>query len=585
MSEEPLQEGWLSEVRGGALGYGERVTCGFLIASALSFFLFVGGLSRFSVQYQTNDDAGMNMFAAGKGLAQQPSEFLLFQHFIIGLALKFLYTHHPEIPWYGALMYAYLFLSSLVIGYAILRLNPHSSVVGLWIVTLVLFYLPVIVSPQFTICSGYLGIAGILLLYSTLYKPHDSKTANLCLLTLASGLLILAGLIRFHGLLLVLLLMAPLYVNVLVNRFPMALRRMLPILCCVVFISVLLNWGQHTYYERSPGWERFYSYNDLRADFIDRPKITWNESTQPLFQQIGWSQNDLAMMQNWFYLDPKVYSFQNLLFMSQNTPSLLQHKVVWGKLFDGLRRSFSSYGGIAALLLCVLLLTKGVRITQSFAVLALVWYSSLFAGISIVERNPPLRVWLVMLFGLYVMELVLWCQVCERRPVGQSANTKQRLSNGILCFLGVALYTVCCWGVVKAVSEQSYAQQLAQKSLRDDLARLQPRADQLFVIWGRAFPYEGFQLPTQAEPVASEMQLLGLGVGNHEPFVQNRLRTFGIDDLYQSFYTREDVFLIGTERINRLLVQYIQEHYQTRVEVRTVFQGMTFTVSKVRKLI
>ena len=571
MSEERLQRGWLSKVPGS-----------FLIISILSLFLFAGAVFWFSIQYQTNDDVAMNMYAAGKGLAQPPSEFLLFQHFIIGLALKFLYTHLPQIPWYGALMYTYLFLSSLVIGYSLSRLNPRSSVVvSLWIVLFVLFYLQVIVSPQFTICSGYLAIAGILLLYSTVYKPYASKNANLCLLTIAAGLLILAGLIRVYSLMLVLLLMAPLYVYALVTRFTTTLRRLLPILCCVVFTSWLLNLGQQAYYERSPGWERFYSYNHVRADFIDRHKIAWNQSTKPLFEQIGWSQNDLAMMISWFYLDPQVYSFQKLLFISNNTSVLPRSGVVWGNLIGDLKQSLSSYGGIATLLLCLLLLTKRDRITRGFAVLALLWYATLFVGITVVERHLPLRVWLVMLFGLYVTELVLWCQVCEQRPVEQS----QRLSTGILSFLAVTVYTVCCWGQVRAVSELSDTHRYVQKRFRDDLARLQPRADQLFVIWGGDFPFETFQLPTQAEPVASEMQLLGLGVGNHEPFVQNRLRSFGIDDLYQSFYTREDVFLICNERKKRLLVQYIQEHYRTKVEVKTVFQGTAFTVRKVRKLI
>jgi len=584
MSEEPSQRRWLSKLKCDALDYRQKVTVGFLIVSATSLLLFIGGEASFSIQYQTNDDAGMNMLAVGKGLAQQPSEFLMFQHFIIGLALKSLYSYLPGFPWYGALMYICLFLSSLVIGSAILRLNPHSSVVGLSIVILVLFYLPVIVSPQFTICSGYLGIAGILLLYSIAYKPYKSKNANLFFMTLASGLLILAGLIRFQSMLLASLLMAPLYVNASVTRFAMVLRRLLPILCCVVFIAVLLNWAQQAYYQRSPGWEHFHNYRDVLAEFSDSRTISWNESTQPLFQQIGWSQNDLAMIQCWFYLDPKVYSFQNLLFVSQNTPFVSRHRVGWDELWDDLKQSLSSFGGIATLLLCILVLTKVVGINQSLAALALVWYSILFVGMTISIKRLPSHVWLVMLLGLYVVELVLWCQVCERTTFGQSANPKQWLNAGILFFLGLSLYVACCWGQVMQASKLSDFHQMGQKALRDDIERLRPRADQLFVVWGGEFPYEGFQLPNKTEPIASEMQLLGLGVGNHEPFVQNRLRSLGIDDLYQSFYTREDVFLIGSERVNRLLVQYIQEHYQTRVEVRTVFQGMTFTVSKVRKI-
>ncbi len=585
MSEERLQQRSLSKVRSGALANREKVPHRFLIILVLSLALFAAALSWLSVQYQTNDDAAMNIYAAGKALGQPPSEFLLFQHFTIGLALKFLYTHLPGIPWYGALMYAYLFLSSLVIGYAISRLNPRSSVLGLLITALILFYLPVILTPQFTLCSGYLALSGILLLYSIVYKPHVSEKANLSLLTIAAALLILAGLIRFYSLFLALLSMAPLYLHLLVTRFTMALRRLLPTLCCVVLISGLLNWGQKLYYEHSPGWERFYSYNNVRADFIDRHKIPWDSSTRPLFQQIGWSRNDLTMLTLWFYLDPKVYSFQNLLFISQHTSLLPPQEVAWAKLLADLKSSLLSDGGIATLLLCFLLLIKSARTVRGFAVLALFWYSTLFVTITVVERHLPIRVWLVMLFGTFLTEVVLWCDIREDQPVGQATNTAQILSKAILSFLVVAVYVTCCWSQIRAVNKLSNRYRYAHKHFRDELAQLQPRPDQLFVIWGGDFPFEAFQLPTQSEPVTDRLQLLGLGVGNHEPFVQNRLRSFGIDDLYQSFYTREDIFLICREEKKKLLVQYIYEHYQTRVEVETVFKGSTFTVRKVRKLI
>jgi hypothetical protein len=583
MSEEPVQRRWLSKVRAGALSYHERVIFGFLIGSAFSVFLFVGALSRFTVQYQTNDDVAMNMYAAGTGLGQQPSEFLLFQHFTVGLVLKFLYTHRPEIAWYGLLLYVYLFLSSLAIGYAILRLNPSRSVVSLWIVSLVLFYLPAIVRPQFTVCSGYLAIAGILLIYSTLHKPYRTRTNNAYYLTLGAGLLILAGIVRFHALLLALLLMTPLYVSVFVNHFPTALRRLLPILGCVLFVGISMNWAQKAYYERSPGWEQFYRYNNVLADFVDRGKVTWNESTEPLFHQIGWSRNDLEMLQNWFYLDPKVYSFPNLLFMSQNAPFLPVHGVIWGPIFSNLKQWLVSYGGLATLLLCVWLLVKGPGITQRISVLALVWYGCLFVAIAVAEKIPPLHVSLVMLLGLYIFETVACTQVSEQKAAEHSTNTKRTLWKGLLSLLVLALFTACCWGQVSVVSNVSHSHQRFQMFFQDDLARLQPRADQLFVVWGGSFPYEGLQLPTKSATRTTRMQLLGLGVGNHEPFVQNRLKSFGIDDLYQSFYTREDVFLISTNT-NDLLVKYIQEHYQVTVEVTTIFRGATFRVCKVRRV-
>jgi hypothetical protein len=554
-----------------------------LIIAALNLLFFIGACFWFSVQYQTNDDVGMNLYAAGKGLGQHPSEFLLFQHFLIGLALKFLYTSLPASPWYGTLTYLYLLVSSLTVGYVISRLSPRLSAVGLWLVAFVLFYLNVIVSPQFTICAGYLAIAGTLLLFAAAVKPYPTRKGNLYALTIASALLILAGLIRFQSLVLVLLLMSPLYGYALVSHSTRTFRRLATTLCCVLLISALLQWRQQVYYEHSSGWEQFYRYNNVRADFIDRQKIVWNESTKPFFQQIGWSQNDLAMLVSWFYLDPKVYSLQNLLFISQHTSLSLRHEVTWRKLLFDLRGSFLSYAGIATLALSVLLFIKSGGITRRFSLLALLWCLSLVFGIEMIERHLPYRVWLVILFCLYSIQLTLWCQTSEKCLRRRFING--RLTSGIPFALVAISYAICCGGQIKAVSELSVTQQYLQKSFRDDMARLQPRADQLFVIWGGDFSYEEYQLPTQAAPVTRNMQILGLGVGSHEPFVQNRLKSFGIDDLYQAFYTRDDVFLICNERRKRLLIQYIWEHYHTSVEIRTVFQGAKFTVRQVRKSI
>jgi len=581
-SESPPQR-WPSKISTAALENRANSRRNFLIVAALSLLFFIGACFWFSVQYQSNDDVGMNLFAAGTGFSQHPSEFLLYQNFLIGLALKFLYTNLPAFPWYGTLTYLYLLVSSLTVGYVISRLSPRLSAVGLWLVTFVLFYLRVIVSPQFTICAGYLAIAGTLLLLGTAVKPYATTKGNLSALTIASALLILAGLIRIRmqGLLLVLLLMSPLCGYALVTHFAGTLRRLAPALCCVLLISALLQWGHQVYYKHSSGWEQFYRYNNVRADFIDRHKIVWNNSTAPFFRQIGWSQNDLAMLASWFYVDQRVYSLQNLLFISQNTSLSPWLEVEWRKLLFDLGRPFLSYAGIATSALFVLLLIKGVGITRWFSLLALLWYSGVFLGVKIIERHLPYHVFIVMLFALYTMQLMLWCQTSEKRVRRRSVN--ERLTSGIAFALVAVSFAICCLGEIKEVTKLSAARQSFQKSFRDDMARLEPRVNQLFVIWGASFPYEEYQLPTQAAPVTSNMQLLGLGVGNHEPFVQNRLRSFGIDDLYQAFYTRDDVFLIYDKRMTKLLRQYIWEHYHTSVEIRTVFKGKTFAVHQVRK--
>ncbi len=548
----------------------------------LNVLLFSGACLYFTLQYQTNDDVAMNLYAAGKGLGQPPSEFLLFQHFLIGLALKFLYMHLPGSPWYGALIYLYLFVGSLTVGYVISRLNPRWSGPALQLAAFLLFYLGAIVSPQFTISAGYLAIAGTLLLFATTVRPYATTLWNNCALTIASALMILAGLVRIHSLALVLLLMLPLYGYALVRNAGGTLRRLVPTVCFVLLIAVLLQWGQQAYYNRSPGWEQFYRYNSVRADFIDRHKIVWNKRTKSVCQQIGWSRNDLVMLATWFYVDPRVYSLQNLLFVSQHASLSPQPAMALQQLLLDLRKSLLSYSGLALLALLVLVVVAGAGVLRWFSLLALVWCLIICFGIDLIERHLPYRVWMVMLCGLYTILLSLWGQTSEewQRPSASGPFTSKILAS----LVGICL-AILCIGQIKAASDLSQDQASFQKSFRDDIARLQPRVDQLFVIWGGDFPFEAYQLPAQAAPVTNELQILGLGVGNQDPFVANRLKSFGIDDLYQAFYNRDDIFLICNERKAKLLIQYIWEHYHTSVEIRTVFQGARFTVRQVRKRI
>lgn len=583
MSQKTVREHWLSALTSGALRLREDAPRQFFIIFLLSIPLFAGALIWFPGQYQTNDDAAMNMYAAGSNLGQPPSEFLLFQHFIIGLGLKFLYTHLPHVPWYGALLYTYLFLSSAIIAYVIARLHDRFSILGIWIVLFLLFYLQVIICPQFTICAGYLAISGVLLLFSGIYDPHPSKRVNRCLLIAGGGLLIWAGLVRFYSLLLVLLSMAPLYAYLLVTRLSDTWRRLVPILCGVALTSVFLNWTQLVYYRNSSGWEQFYSYNNVRAEFIDRHKITWDETTEPFFRKIGWSRNDLAMLVSWFYLDRGVYSFRNLSFISRNTSVLDRPEVAWTSLFTELRQSLVSFGGIATLLLCVIALARNNRATRGFALLAVLWYGILFAGITIVERHLPVRVWLVMLCGLYVTEVILWCCAADTAP---APPTDRKLHSGLLlgCVAAAGVFAFCCWGQFRGDEKLSNNCRFYQRNFRGDLAKLKPKANQLFVTWGGDFPYQSFQLPTEAASASKAMQFLGLGVGNHERVVQDRLRDFGIEDLYRAFYERNDVLLICVERKKALLAQYILEHYGARVVVKTIFKGKTFMVCRVVKV-
>lgn len=558
---------------------GENLLCRrpLMVAFLTNVFIFFLSLACFSPQYQTNDDAVMNMFASGKGIIQQPSEFLLFQHYFIGRTLKSLYLHHPDIPWYGLFLYAYLFISSVTSGYALLRIHPKLNIFGLWVAGVVVFYLITLLSPQFTICAGFLGATGIMLLFSICCKPrHSSKIEQWGGICVSSLLLVLSGMVRFQSLELILCLMLPCSFYLLVKQRNQFFRGFLPVICGTFCIAILLSWWNQHYYAHSRGWVNFFQYNKLLVNFMDRERIIWDKTTEPLFQKIGWSKNDLQMIHSWFYLDSTIYRVDHLAFLAKNIPRIPRSKFHWRGILTELQYTFFSSYGILTLMGFGLLFYQRTYSMRISAISIFLLYCGLFIGISLLEKIPIFRVYLVMLFACWIMSMLFYAVEESNKP----ANRKKPFMITILVFSLCFAITI---NEIRRIVKLDYLQTSKFEELKDDMIRLNPHNNQLFVSWANCFPYEFFQLPLSAKPINEQMQTVLLGAGNHEPHVQNRLSAFRISNLYQSFYQRDDIFLVADETRLPLLTSYIQEHYQTDVQGGLYFKGNTFKVYQIKK--
>src|SRR5262249_15018753 len=93
--------------------------------------LALGVVLALTPRYETNDDAAMNLVAAGRGFVERPDEHLVYSNVLIGLALKALYQLAPSVPWYGGLWFLISCASLVAICYACLRNVSSEWTVGL----------------------------------------------------------------------------------------------------------------------------------------------------------------------------------------------------------------------------------------------------------------------------------------------------------------------------------------------------------------------------------------------------------------------------------------------------------------------
>jgi hypothetical protein len=97
-------------------------------------------------------------------------------------------------------------------------------------------------------------------------------------------------------------------------------------------------------------------------------------------------------------------------------------------------------------------------------------------------------------------------------------------------------------------------------NLREALARLHHRSDQLYVVWGGLFPFELLLTDADFEEL-KDFNMLPLGFLTQSPVFEARMRQFGIDDVYRAIFENPKVYLIASDRLNKFFIEYVREHY------------------------
>ena len=100
-------------------------------ANLINFVLFCLIYFFFTASFQTNDDVGMMLEAAGVAIAAEPTEYLLFSNVLIGILLKNLYQISTSVAWYGWYLVGSLFVAHWAILYVILKRNPNFTAIFL----------------------------------------------------------------------------------------------------------------------------------------------------------------------------------------------------------------------------------------------------------------------------------------------------------------------------------------------------------------------------------------------------------------------------------------------------------------------
>jgi hypothetical protein len=424
------------------------------------------------------------------------------------------------------------------------------------------FGVPNLVVFQFTRVAGLLAGAGVLLVLDTALASGSGRRAGRW--AAGAALVVLASLLRFEPAALVLALTVPLGLAsfFVQGERPRRLRPWVvagAVLAGALVVSLALRALDERWYATSPGWSEYLAHNRIRAELTE---LRGGDpgARDAILRGAGWSQNDLAMLDNWFYASPAVFGLERMrgarAALRQRPPASpgAVARTLLRAAGEAVARGLPAIAFAAGLI--VLVQGWPARGFVGYAVLAAV--GTLVLVTLLFKPPPPRVVWTVW---------ALQAAVAVRVAAPARAAGRLRIAAGTVLLLAAVAASL---GPVRAQARDRHA---GTAQLADDLVRWAPTVAGLHVSVGGAFPEELVMWPFQARPALPGLAVLPIGAAAYTPLVQGFLQREGIPDLPLALCTRPTMRLLVSSTLLDPIARYLAEHHQLTVALVPDYQG------------
>jgi hypothetical protein len=283
------------------------------IAPAIILLFMVSCLFFLPARYETNDELANidSLNPVNEFCGTHPTPLI---GKLTGLLLSYLYNMFPDVPWYGMLVYLFIFSGlSLILNLAF----KHLSVTNNILVAIALFYLSfhVVVITSFTAATLILEFAVFLCFVEfTVVDSHSHRKDRLyfCFLCV---LLAFSFLIRWKVAFLFGILACPV---VLFLQKKQIKKWWLPIVMAITVVGADRVADEMT---KSDEDRDFASFTAWRTTFHDTSKGSYNHLTTPIaLQAAGWTKEDYRFYRCWILYDNELFNVEKLrIFLKENT--------------------------------------------------------------------------------------------------------------------------------------------------------------------------------------------------------------------------------------------------------------------------
>ncbi|MBK9329859.1 MAG: hypothetical protein IPM95_11290 [Sphingobacteriales bacterium] len=511
------------------------------------FAVIVGGLiilaviGCFTLSYDGNDDQLMQFIVSGT-LTGTPDSNIIFQHTLIGMMLRFLYTLAPNINWYVFFLISIHFLSAgMIITGLFCRKNTQHRHLLLWALFFIFlfgYYALYLVAIQYTTTSFLIGIAALTLLSSELQLSKK-------LFFVTVGFLF-CMLIREQVFYLILVFSIPVLFQHWTSKERNPLLITLGISVLMFFILSHINKSHSAYLQSN--YSRYISASEI---IINRPLNITSQALEKYHLTI----DDILLIQNWYGAD-----------VHYNTPDLFNfaEETLTVRPFDEALPLFKSFIRDERYMLAMYLLSLAAALLfcvqeKKWAILNFILFSVVFIYL-LYNMRIPRRVVSPLLFYISWFNLMLLLRSTAPSPLRTTVLTLLVLLSG---------YKFYC---VYHLNLKNKTNAIRFEALTAEINR---NPSSLFII--QSLPLELMKVNFHNQDIFTQNNILFTGWYINTPNYLQLLKQHQLTNLTSGIKGRKDIlFLTNSNAFEAAFIRVMQQRYASKCHFEDAKAGFTF---------
>lgn len=471
------------------------------------------------------------MVAHGYGVASEGAPpYLMFSNVLWGYLVRSLPTMNG-VPGYSLATMFTLLVAGSAIGFSLLRMRVHYAACA---AVLVFVFARPILFPQFTVNAGLLMVASVMLF--RLYARDGELGALIAACLLACG----SYLIR-----------APEFFFVCAAGWPFLPLRQLrrdrraTIGAGVVVFAIATGACVDYQAYREPEWRDFNALNHVRARLTDFGAGEPLRENPAVLTKYGLTENDLSLLEHWFFVDPSLANPPMLEAMLSEAGSRSKQE----NKFANAAKALRSLGDPSLWMLALVAFgVSAARLSRS-TLAAWAIFVTAIAVIGYLGRPSILHIYTPLLVLLIVAPLA-----------GPHMGRRYDV------LLAVALCAATSVHVFNVLAE-SRAHKVADAQVRERVSGLDSGP---VVVWGDSFPFEAVYSALRSSERAMKYKFYGLGVSTLAPFAVARSESLAGRGMIERLTSLEGVPIFANSVLIKELELYCHQHFGRKLEQITI---------------